>query len=143
MIEYTRRMVVARLRERIPEAVAQIDAMPDRPEQFRLNHPIAALLVQYPESTSVQKGAQLERKIVMDVYVLTQQLSGPSGIDHYLDMVATALFGYKVGAGFSGLQPVRDRFVDVNDERWQYVITFECIAPFYGQTIPLPTEAQA
>jgi len=141
MIEFTRQMVLARLREKIPDTVAQVEAMPDRPEQFRLNHALAALLVQYPGSTSVQKGAQLERKITIDVYVLTQQLSGPAGSDHYIDLVATALFNFKPGSGFTGLLPVRDRFVDVNDERWQYVITFECIAPFYGQTIPLSEES--
>lgn len=141
MIEYTRRMVVARLQEKIPATEADIRPMPDRPESFRLNHPRAALLVQYPGSTSTQKGRQLERKLMIDVYVLTHQLAGGSGVDHYLDLVAAALYGYRAGDGFSGLIPVRDRFIDVNDERWQYVITFECIAPFYGQIISSAEEA--
>jgi hypothetical protein len=143
MIEYTRKMVVARLREKIPAELAHIASVPDRVDAFRLNHPKAALLVQYPGSTAVKKGTQLERKITIDVYVLTHQLAGAAGIDHYIDLVAASLFNYKPGSGFSGMLPTSDRFVDVDDERWQYVITFECIAPFYGQTIPLSNKAQS
>lgn len=141
MIEHIRKMVIARLQDQIPAAMADVRSMPDRPENYRLNHPLAGLLVQYPGSTSTQQGRQLERKLMIDVYVLTRQLAGGSGVDHYLDLVAAALYGYRAGAGFSGLIPVRDRFIDVNDERWQYVITFECVAPFYGQIITDTQEA--
>ncbi|MDT8323263.1 MAG: Gp37 family protein [Bacteroidota bacterium] len=136
MIEFTRRQVIARLKDQIGEQLAQVEAVPDRVDAWQFSHNLAAILVQYPGSTFQQRGAgQLQRKIVIDVYVLTRHLAGASGADHYIDLVTRALFRYKPGDGFSGLLPVRDRLVDVSNIRWQYVVTFECITPFYGQVL--------
>lgn len=142
MIEYTRQQVITRLTAEISTNLAQVEAMPDNLESWQMTHALAALLVQYPGSTYAISGAgQLKRKIVVDVYVLTRRLAGGRGADHYIDLVTEKLYLYKPGDGFGRMRPVRDRLVAVNEVKgwWQYVVTFEVSAPYYGQTL-IPAE---
>lgn len=146
MIEYTRQQVITRLKAEISTNLAQVEAMPDNLDSWSMTHPLAAILVQYPGSTYMISGAgQLKRKIVIDVYVLTKRLAGGRGADHYIDLVTEKLFLYKPGDGFGKMRPVRDRLVAVNETKgwWQYVVTLEVVAPYFGQTLTPEAEPNA
>lgn len=117
--------VIARLQVRIPELA--VDAFPDNPEKYRLNHPIGALLVRYNGSkyggVSDTDAVLQERTMVVEVTLVFRSLNGKDGVYAYLEAVRRALAGYRIPA-FSKLKPVRDEFVSQGGGEWRYAIDF-------------------
>jgi hypothetical protein len=117
--------VIARLQARIPELA--VDAFPDNPEKYRLNHPIGALLVRYNGS---KYGAVMDvdavlqdRVMAVEVTLVFRSLNGKDGVYAYLEAVRRALTGYRIPA-FSKLKPAQDEFVSQGGGEWRYAIDF-------------------
>ncbi|KVJ19552.1 Gp37 family protein, partial [Enterobacter asburiae] len=88
--------VVARLKEKLPTLA--VEYFPEKPAEYRLNHPKGALLVSYagsrfdkPNDTSAVIQAQT---IQLCVTVVFRQLNGKQGAVDVLDVVRRILGGY-------------------------------------------------
>ena len=126
MIREIEAALVARIAERIPDL--HVAAFPDKPESFRMQHPVGAVLVAFGrESYSKPRALDLvvqERRIEWDVSVLTRNLRTHVGAYAVLDALRLALTGWRVeGAG--KLRPVRADFVDQKQGVWTHVLTMD------------------
>jgi len=120
----------------------EIARFPDRPEAYRMTHPVGAALVVY---RGASYGQQLdteivaqERKLEFEVMVLVRDLGwntgGPSGgagpgAYEILEAVRLSLTGYTV-PGARKMYPVKERFVERDKQGgvWVYGITFAITA---------------
>jgi hypothetical protein len=116
---------IARLQGRLPEL--EVEAFPDDPDEYRLNHPIGALLVRYhgskygmPEHTNFMVQ---ERVMAVEVTLVFRCLNGKDGIYAYLESVRRALAGYQP-AGFTKIKPVGEEFLAQGGGEWRYAVDF-------------------
>ncbi|HDZ9897933.1 TPA: Gp37 family protein [Escherichia coli] len=88
--------VLARLREKLPQL--QVEYFPEKPAEYRLNHPVGALLLSYagsrfdrPDDT----GAVIQSQTIqLCVTVVFRQLNGKKGAINVLDAVRRILGGH-------------------------------------------------
>ncbi|MCW3700370.1 Gp37 family protein [Burkholderia cenocepacia] len=117
--------VVARLRFKLPALVTEY--FPERPDEYRLNHAIGALLVSYPGSqydTTVDTDMVVQpRRVKFAVAIVLRQLNGRGGAIDVLDHVRTALVGFRP-PDCKKLAAVSDKFLGESAGLWQYVIEF-------------------
>jgi hypothetical protein len=117
--------VIGRLQLRVPDLVTE--DFPDDPEEYRLNHPIGALLVRYHGSKYgklLDSGiVAQERALAVEVTVVGRSLNGSVGVCGYLEAVRLALTGYQPDA-FSKLSPLGDEFISQGGGEWRYAIDF-------------------
>lgn len=91
--------VLARLREKLPQL--QVEYFPEKPAEYRLNHPVGALLLSYagsrfdrPDDT----GAVIQSQTIqLCVTVVFRQLNGKKG----------RLMSWMLSAAFSVVHPAR------------------------------------
>ena len=88
--------VLAQLREKLPQL--QVEYFPEKPAEYRLNHPVGALLVSYAGSRFDKPndiGAVLQTQTIqLCVTVVFRQLNGKRGAIDVLDAVRRILGGY-------------------------------------------------
>ena len=123
--EALERAVIARLQALLPDV--EVEAFPDDPDEYRLNHPLGALLVRYHGS---KYGPLMdtdlvvqERVMAVEVTLVFRSLNGKEGIYTYLEAVRLALAGYQPPA-FTKLKPLGDEFLDRDKGEWRYAIDF-------------------
>ena len=137
--------VVGRLKVKIPQLA--VEFFPDRPSEYRLNHPKGALLVSYPGSKfgdpiDITYVAQ-PRDVKLSVTVVMRQLNGRGGAVDVVDTVRQVLVGWrppdckKARAG-------PDTFLGETAGLWQYAVDFSAetmlVEDTEGESGPLLTE---
>jgi len=117
--------VIDRLKARFPDL--EVEAFPDDPDEYRLNHPLGALLVRYHGS---KFGPLLDTDLVVqdrvmavEVTLVFRSLNGKEGIYAYLEAVRLALAGFKPPA-FAKLKPIGEEFLSQGGGEWRYAIDF-------------------
>lgn len=130
--------IIDRLKERIPGVA--VEALPDIPaereldrvKEYRLMHPVAALLVVYrgsefapSESTDI---IVQDERVYFDVIVVAKNLHGHGGAYTWLDAARIALTGFRI-PGCDKMYPVDSGFVDEKKGTWFYGLTFAFTTP--------------
>ncbi|RAS18935.1 Gp37 protein [Microvirgula sp. AG722] len=115
--------VVGCLRTRLP-ALA-VEYFPERPVDYRLNHPKGALLVsylgsQFGDTVDTQYIAQ-PRTVKLSVTVVLRQLNGRGGAVDVLDLVRRALVGFRP-PDCRKLKAVSEKFLGESAGIWQYAV---------------------
>ena len=118
--------VVNRLKAKIP--TLQVEFFPEKPEEFRLNHPRGALLVNYggsefaePRELSV---VMQPRKFRFSVTVLLRQLHGRGGAVEVLDDVRRVLAGFRPLDCRRKVYALTEQFITETAGIWQYAVDF-------------------
>ncbi|WP_263063036.1 Gp37 family protein [Dickeya dadantii] len=118
--------VIARLKEKLPQL--QIEYFPEKPADFRLNHPVGAVLVSYAGSRFGKPediGAMLQAQTVtFNATVVFRQLNGRQGAVAVLDVLRRVLCGYKPPGCNRKIWLVRDVFIGNVAGLWQYALDF-------------------
>ena len=120
----------ARVRAKLPKLA--VEYFPEKPNEYRLNHPIGALLVSYAgsdfgEPTSTAYVMQ-PRRIKLSVTVVLRQLNGKGGAVDVLDQVRAALVGFRM-PDCRKLIALAETFLGQSAGLWQYAVDFaaECM----------------
>lgn len=121
--------IVARLKAKVP-ALA-VEYFPDRPADYRLNHPLGALLVSYPGSRfdeTVDTAAVVQpRRIHFSVTVVLRQLNGRGGAIDVLDQARVALVGFRP-PDCRKLAAVSETFLGEEAGLWQYALDLSTVS---------------
>ena len=104
-----------------------VEYFPDRPDEYRLNHPKGALLVSYLGSrfgdvADIEIVAQ-ERTAKFSVTVLLRQLNGNGGAIDVLDQVRLAVAGFRP-PDCRKVWIVGERYLGESTGIWQYAVDF-------------------
>lgn len=114
--------LLARLKVKFPGL--HVEYFPEKPEEYRLNHPAGALLVSYGKSTfgPVQDvGAVLQAQTArFSVTVVMRQLNGANGAVAVLDLLRQALGGWRPPSCRRAMWMVSDTFIGQVSGLWQY-----------------------
>lgn len=102
-----------------------VEYFPERPDEYRLNHPKGALLVsylgsQFGEADDVGAVIQ-ERTVKLTVTVVLRQLNGKNGAVDLLDTVRLALVGFKP-PHCSKTRALSEKFLGESAGIWQYAL---------------------
>ncbi|MFB9160004.1 Gp37 family protein [Chromobacterium violaceum] len=115
--------LVARLKDKLPSLA--VEYFPEKPADYRLNHPVGALLVSYLGSqfgATVDAGVVVQpRTLKLSVTVVLRQLNGRSGAVAVLDDVRRTLVGYRL-PDCRKLQAAAERFLGQTSGLWQYAV---------------------
>lgn len=102
----------------------QVAYFPEKPDEFRLNHPKGALLVSYGKSTF---GAMQDTGVVLQpqtarfsITVVMRQLNGAEGAVAVLDLVRQALGGWRPPNCRRAIWLISDTFLGQVSGLWQY-----------------------
>ena len=115
--------VVERLKVKIPQLA--VEYFPDRPAEYRLNHPKGALLVsylgsQFDTTVDVTDIAQ-PRTVKLSVTVILRQLNGKGGAVDVVDAVRQALVGFRP-PDCRKVWAVSEKFLGETAGLWQYAV---------------------
>ncbi|GDO99305.1 Gp37 family protein [Escherichia coli] len=103
-----------------------VEYFPERPGEYRLNHPRGALLVSYAGSRygePVDTGAVLQPQTVqLCVVVVFRQLNGRRGAIAMLDQLRRVLGGFMPPGCRRRIWLIRDVFIGEKDGLWQYAL---------------------
>lgn len=115
--------VVERLKVKLPQLA--VEYFPDRPAEYRLNHPRGALLVSYLGSqfnttVDVTYIAQ-PRTVKLSVTVVLRQLNGKGGAVDAVDAVRRALVGFRP-PDCRKVWAVSEKFLGETAGLWQYAV---------------------
>ncbi|ALS60672.1 Gp37 family protein [Pandoraea norimbergensis] len=115
--------VVQRLAVKLPHLTAEY--FPDRPQDYRLNHPKGALLVsylgsQFDKTVDVSYIAQ-PRTVKLSVTVILRQLNGKGGAVDVVDLVRAALVGFRP-PDCRKVWAVSEKFLGETAGLWQYAV---------------------
>ena len=118
--------VLTRLREKLPQL--QVEYFPEKPAEYRLNHPKGALLVSYAGSRFDKPndiGAVIQpQTIQLCVTVVFRQLNGKQGAVDVLDVVRRILGGYTPPNCRRRIWLTREVFIGEAKGLWQYALDF-------------------
>lgn len=130
MSAFDTRALLLAVAQRLKEAVPGVDVAlsPERAQGWRLNHPKAALLVDYRGSRygAPQRMGMIaqERTVVLGVNVVARALHEAYGAVPLVDAVRLALLGW-APPHCKALTASADRFVAEEAGIWIYEIVFE------------------
>lgn len=115
--------VVKRLAMKLPHLAAEY--FPDKPSEYRLNHPKGALLVsylgsQFDKTVDVTYIAQ-PRTVKLSVTVILRQLNGKGGAVDVVDLVRAALVGFRP-PDCRKVWAVSEKFLGETAGLWQYAV---------------------
>lgn len=131
--------VLQQLRSQCPQWAAQL--FPERPAQYRLNHPTGAVLVSYLGSrwsASADAGAVVQRREVqIALAVIARQLNGRDAAIEMLDAVRCALIGF-APAHCNQLRAVSERFLGEAAGLWQYEVQLAATSASVSAVAPTP-----
>ncbi|WP_231753744.1 Gp37 family protein [Burkholderia savannae] len=129
--------IVTRLRMKLPALV--VEYFPERPDEYRLNHPIGALLISYPGSqydATIDTATVVQpRRVKFAVAIVLRQLNGRGGAIDVLDHVRAALVGFRP-PDCKKLAASSDKFIGHSEGLWQYVIEFSASAMIVEDSAP-------
>lgn len=136
--------VVARIAEGFGSALA-VELFPDNPRNYRLNHPMGAVLVAFGSSKfGVSRATDAvfqERSLVLPLTLAFRQLNGPKGVIGYLDPIRELLSGWTPPNCDQSVAPVDEVFIGQVNGVWQYTQRFATRAtqlqPIGQETGPL------
>lgn len=119
---------VARLKKKLPEL--EVLPHPSRVEDYRLLHPVGAVLVgyrggPYGEPRGMGPYVAQNRILSFEIVAVAHSLrteDGHTGAMEILEAARMALVGYEA-PGFRHTYAVRDRFLDYNEGEWKYGLT--------------------
>jgi hypothetical protein len=116
--------VKARLATLLPGLA--VEYFPERPDEYRLNHPKGALLVsylggQFGETVDTEFIVQ-DRTVKLTVTVVLRQLNGKSGAIDVLDSVRLALVGFKPPHCRKKIRALSEKFLGESAGLWQYAV---------------------
>lgn len=118
--------VVNRLREKLPTLA--VEYFPEKPTEYRLNHPTGALLVSYAGSRFDKPndtGAVIQSQTIqLCVSVVFRQLNGKEGAVAVLDVVRRLLGGYTPPNCRRRIWLTREVFIGEVKGLWQYALDF-------------------
>lgn len=118
--------VVARLKEKLPGL--SVEYFPEKPAEYRLNHPVGALLVSYAGSRFDKPddiGAVIQpQTLQLCVTVVFRQLNGKRGAIDVLDMLRRILGGYTPPHCRRHIWLTREVFIGEVNGLWQYALDF-------------------
>ena len=114
------------LREKLPQL--QVEYFPEKPAEYRLNHPVGALLLSYagsrfdrPDDT----GAVIQSQTIqLCVTVVFRQLNGKKGAINVLDAVRRILGGHTPPGCRRRIWLTREVFIGEVRGLWQYALDF-------------------
>lgn len=119
--------VVARLKEHFGKELS-VELFPESPKNYRLNHPVGALLVAFGSSkfsgSDAADSVFLERNLVLPLTLVFKQLNGAKGVIGYLDQVRDCLSGWKPPHCDLPMVPVDEVFIGQVNGVWQYTQRF-------------------
>jgi len=111
----------------LPELAVEL--FPGKPGEYRLNHPLGALLLGYASSThgpARPLGMVVqERTLRLTVTLVTRQLWGRDGAVAYLDRLRAALVGWAAPDALGGMTAAGERFLSAEAGLWWYASEFE------------------
>lgn len=115
--------VVKRLAVKLPHLA--VEYFPDKPSEYRLNHPKGALLVsylgsQFDKTVDVAYVAQ-PRTVKLSVTVVLRQLNGKGGAVDVVDLVRAALVGFRL-PDCRKVWAVSEKFLGETAGLWQYAV---------------------
>ncbi len=107
-----------------------VELFPAKPEDYRLNHPVGALLLAYPGSrcaatTLHAQAICQERTLTLGVSLVSRHLWGQDGAVALMDQLRAALLGWR----YADCQPVTavsDRLLGEQAGLWWYTAEFAC-----------------
>jgi len=105
----------------------QIEGFPDKPSEYRLLHPVGAVLVAY-NGTNYSKPEGMGQVIQtadmeFSVTLIVRNLRDKNGAYIYIDSIVSTLTGYSpTGAG--KMYPTNITFLNESNGVWQYGLTF-------------------
>lgn len=116
--------VRARLAALIP-AVA-VEYFPEKPDEYRLNHPRGALLISYLggrfDNTDDTGFAVQPRAVRLSITIVMRELHGRTGAVEMLDVVRRALVGFKPPHCTKKIRAERDAYIGQVAGVWQYAV---------------------
>lgn len=115
--------VVARLKAAFTDLA--VEYFPDKPAEYRLNHPRGALLVsylgsQFDTTVDVTYIAQ-PRTVKLSVTVILRQLNGRGGAVDVVDVVRQALVGFRP-PDCRKVWAMSEKFLGETAGLWQYAV---------------------
>jgi len=115
--------LVSRLQSHLGSELV-VELFPEQPAQYRLNHPVGAVLVAYGRSTfgdSESTDAMFQsRHLVIRLTLVFRQLNGKDGAIGYLDRVRDCLSGWYAPHCDSACRPLNEHFIGQVQGLWQY-----------------------
>lgn len=118
---------LARLATALPEL--EVALYPASPTGFRLNHPLGAVLLAYPGSTSASPmlmgRVEQVRTVRLGLTLVTRQLWGDDGAATLLDRLRAALVGWRPD-DCEPVYAVADRLLQEDAGLWWYAAEFAC-----------------
>lgn len=119
--------LVARLQAEFGRELA-IELFPEKPQQYRLNHPAGAILVAYGSSkfgdAEATSAMLLERNLVIPLTLVFRQLNGKTGVIAFLDRIRGCLNGWYPPHCDNPCRPLDETFVGQVAGLWQYTQRF-------------------
>jgi hypothetical protein len=104
-----------------------VEYFPERPDEYRLNHPTGALLVSYPGSdfgdTVDVTFVMQPRSLKVSVTVVLRQLHGKGGAVDVLDLVRRSLVGWRP-PDCKKMRALSEKFLGQTAGLWQYAVDF-------------------
>lgn len=114
-----------RLRAKLPSLA--VEYFPEKPGDYRLNHPKGALLIsyagsRYDETKDISYVAQ-PRALRLAITVMMRQLHGRNGAVEAVDLVRRALLGWRP-PDCRKAQITADKYLGETAGIWQYAVDF-------------------
>ncbi len=120
-----------------------VEFFPEQPLNYRLNHPVGAILVSYSRSLFGQQAsldtAWLARDLTVPLTLVFRQLNGRKGVIAWLDQVRQTLTGWTPLHCDTPLIPVSEQFLLQNAGIWQYALDFTTQTNQLPMSYSIPT----
>lgn len=114
--------IVATLRAALPDVAVEL--FPERPDSYRLSHPVGAVLVAYRGATfgkpAPEYGYAQERLPAWRTVVLFRQQYGRAGALAYLDQVRARLLSYRPSGARYPCRALAEQFLGEESGIWRY-----------------------
>lgn len=118
---------IAKLIFAMPEL--EVILYPANPANYRLNHPLGAVLLDYPGSTSTNAmlmgRVEQVRTVRIGLTLVTRQLWGTNGAATQLDRLRAALGGWRP-EDCEPVYAIGDRLLQEDAGLWWYAMEFAC-----------------
>lgn len=128
-----------------PKLDVAVEFFPERPADYRLNHPKGVVLISYggarfeggEDITLVRQSV----KVGLSLTVMVRQLNGKTGALALLDTVRQAMIGFRP-MGYHKTKLLSDRFVGEQDGIWQYQLDVQTQSMVFEEQPDEPTITQ-
>lgn len=118
---------VTRLETQFGKQLA-VELFPEKPQGYRLNHAVGAILIAYGRSRFGEPQATdavlQERNLVIPLTLVFRQLHGKGGVIPYLDAIRLCLTGWVPPHCDNACRPIDERWLGQVNGVWQYAQEF-------------------